>query len=262
MNVIYRYIFVFVDRLIKMRHLIFIVIMKIKETTQTFYVYVWKHHDLFQFFLFDRDTQFIFDVWRHFCQMLRIDIKYFIAYHFEINEQTKRFNVIMKYYFHAFVNYIQNDWVKWLFDVEFAINNAFSIIIFVLLFLINSNQNSRLEFESFEFLITNIIVQQKIKLIDVENFIKKMKNFIVHFKEKILIIQIIYEFNVNRSRRLYSRYLVENEIWLNVNQIEWSSCKIFQNQTRFQEFFRYRVKFSRVHENSFCFSRHFFESCD
>ena len=79
---------IFVDRLIKMRHLIFIVIMKIKKTTQTFYVYVWKHHDLLEFFVFDRDIQFIFDVWRHFCQMLRIDVKYFIAYHLEINEQT------------------------------------------------------------------------------------------------------------------------------------------------------------------------------
>ena len=155
-NVIYRYIFVFVDRLIKMRHLILIVIMKVKKITLIYYFCVWKHHDLFEFFVFDRDIQFIFEIWRHLCQIIRVDVKYFIAYHFEINKQIERFNVIMKHYFRAFVNYMQNDWVKWLLDVEFAINNVFSIIIFASLFLINSSQNSRFEFEFFESLITNI----------------------------------------------------------------------------------------------------------
>ena len=187
MNVIYRYIFVFVDRLIKMRHLIFIVIMKIKKIILTYYFCVWKHYDLFEFFVFDRDTQFTFDVWRHFCQMLRVDVKYFIAYYFEIDEQIERFNVIMKHYFRTFVNYMQNDWIKWLLDVEFAINNVFSIIIFVSLFLINSSQNFRLEFEFFELLVTNITIQQKIKFIDVENFIVKIKSF---NNDYVLILKI------------------------------------------------------------------------
>ena len=41
--------------------------------------------------------------------MLRVDVKYFIAYYFEIDEQIERFNIIMKYYFRAFVNYMQNN---------------------------------------------------------------------------------------------------------------------------------------------------------
>ena len=186
--------------------------------------------------------------------MLRIDVKYFIAYHLEINEQTKRFNVIMKYYLRAFVNYMQNVWVKWFFDVEFAINNASSIIILVSLFLINSSQNSRLEFESFESLITNIIAQQRIKLIDIENFIKKMKNFIVHFKEKMLITQIIYEFNVNCFRRFCSRYLVENEIWLNVKNLNIARSIVKLND-RHVKFF----KIKRVFKNLLVIELNFLE---
>ena len=40
MRIIYRYIFVFVDRFIKMKHLILIVIMKAKKVAQVFYVNV------------------------------------------------------------------------------------------------------------------------------------------------------------------------------------------------------------------------------
>ena len=41
--------------------------------------------------------------------MLKIDARFFIAYYFEINKQTKRFNVVVKHYFRAFCNYMQND---------------------------------------------------------------------------------------------------------------------------------------------------------
>ena len=160
----------------------------------------------------------------------------------------------MKHYFRAFVNYMQNDWIKWFCDVEFAINNVFSIIIFASLFLINSSQNSRLEFEFFEFLITNIIVQQRIKLIDVENFIKKMKNLIVYFKEKMLITQIIYEFNVNRFRRFCFWYLVENEIWLNVKNLNIARSIVKLNDRHVKNF-----KIKRVFKNSLVIELNFLE---
>ena len=138
-NVIYQYILIFVDRFIKMKHLVFIIIMKVKKLIDAFYVHVWKHHDLLEFFVFNKNTQFIFDIWNHLCQMLKIDVKLFIAYHFEINNQTKRFNVVMKHYFRVFVNYMQNDWIKWIFDVEFFVNNVSFSIILISFFLINSN---------------------------------------------------------------------------------------------------------------------------
>ena len=219
MNVIYRYILIFVDRFIKMRHLVSIVIMKIEKAIDAFYAHVWKHHDLFEFFVFDKDTQFIFDVWNYLCQMLKIDVKLFIAYHFEIDDQTKRFNVVMKHYFRVFVNYMQDDWVKWVLDVEFFVNNVSFSIILISFFLINSSQNFRLNFKSSKSLSFDIITQSKIKLIDVEKFINKMKEFIEHFRDEMFIAQVIYEINVNRSRRSCLKYLVENQMWLNVKNL-------------------------------------------
>ena len=44
--------------------------------------------------------------------MLRIDAKYFTAYHSETDEQTERSNAIIKHYLQAFINYMQDDWAK------------------------------------------------------------------------------------------------------------------------------------------------------
>ena len=156
MRITYWYILVFVDRFIKMKHLIFIVIIKTKKIVQVFYVNVWKYYDLSKSFTFDRDTQFIFDIFKHFCQMLKIDVRLFITYHFEIDEQTKRFNVVIKYYFRIFCNYMQNDWIKWLFNAKFFVNNVSFVNILVSSFLINCEQNSRLNFEFFVFFFQSI----------------------------------------------------------------------------------------------------------
>ncbi len=155
MNIIYRYVLVFINCFIKMRHLVFIIFMKVEEVINCFYAYVWKHHDLLEFFIFNWDTQFIFNVWKHMCKMLKINAKLSTMYHSEINDQIKRINAIMKHYLQVFINYMQNDWVKWLSKVEFVVNNASSLITLTSFFLINSSQNSCLNFEFFESLFEN-----------------------------------------------------------------------------------------------------------
>jgi len=156
MSITYKYVLVFVDHLIKMRHLVLITSMKVEEAINCFYAYVWKHHDLLEFFMFDRDTQFIFDVWKHMCKMLKINAKLSMMYHSEIDDQIERVNAVMKHYLRVFVNYMQNDWAKWLSEVEFVVNNASSSITLASFFLINSSQNSRLDFKSSESLLENL----------------------------------------------------------------------------------------------------------
>ncbi len=215
MNITYKYVLVFVDRLIKMKHLILITSMKVEEVINCFYAHVWKHHDLLKFFMSDRDIQFIFDVWKHMCKMLKIDVKLSTTYHFEIDDQIKKVNAVIKHYLRVFINYMQNDWVKWLSEVKFVVNNASSLITLASLFLINSNQNLRLDFESFESLLKNLTFQAQDKLINVKEFIKKMKKLTEHLRDEMLIAQIIYKFNVNLFHRFCSRYFVKDEVWLN-----------------------------------------------
>ncbi len=215
MNITYKYVLIFVDHFSKMRHLVLIISMKVEEAINSFYAHVWKHHDLLKFFMSDQDTQFIFNVWKHMCKMLKINIKLFTAYHFKIDDQIERFNAVMKHYLRVYVNYMQDNWAKWLFKVEFAINNTSLSITLTSLFLINSSQNSRLNFKSSESLLKNLTFQAWNKLINVKEFIKKMKKLTEHLRDEMLIAQIIYKFNVNLSCRSCSRYFVEDEVWLN-----------------------------------------------
>ena len=69
-----------------MRHLVLTAIMEVEEVTQAFYTYVWKLHRLPESFIPDHDIQFTSEVWSHLCQMLRIDAKYFTAYHLKTDE--------------------------------------------------------------------------------------------------------------------------------------------------------------------------------
>ena len=146
-SIIYWYVLVFVNHLTKMRHLILIISMKIEEATECFYVHVWKHYDLPEFLVSDKSIQFTSDIWQHLYQMLKIDVKLSTVYHSETDRQIERINAIMKHYFWAFVNYMQNDWAKWFPDAEFSVNNVFSLITLASPFLANSRQNPCLGFK-------------------------------------------------------------------------------------------------------------------
>jgi len=54
--------------------------------------------------------------------------------------------------------------------------------------------------------------QAQDKLINVEEFIKKMKKLTEHLRNKMLITQIIYKFNVNLSCHSCSKYFVKDEV--------------------------------------------------
>ncbi len=157
MSIIYKYVLIFIDHFIKMKHLVLITSMKVEEVINYFYAHVWKHHDLLKFFMSDWDTQLIFNVWKHMCKMLKINVKLSTTYYFKINDQIKRINAVMKHYLWIFINYMQNDWAKWLSEVEFIINNALLLITLTSFFLINSSQNSHLNFKSSEFLLKNFM---------------------------------------------------------------------------------------------------------
>jgi len=53
MNITYKYVLIFIDYLIKIRHLVLMTFMKVEEVINCFYAYVWKHHNLFKFFISD-----------------------------------------------------------------------------------------------------------------------------------------------------------------------------------------------------------------
>ena len=134
--------------------------------------------------MFNKDIQFISDIWQHLYQILKIDVKLFIIYHSEMDEQIERVNAVIKHYLWVFVNYMQNDWVKWFLDVEFSVNNAPFLITLASPFLANSRQNPCLRFELSEPLPVKLTTQARIKLLNIKKFIKKMKELTEHVRKQ------------------------------------------------------------------------------
>ena len=168
--------------------------------------------------------------------MLRINAKYFTAYHSETDKQTEHLNAIMKHYLQAFVNYMQDDWAKWIPGAEFVINNALSAITLTSSFLVNSGQNPHLRFESSEPLVTDLTVQQQIKLLDIENFTKKIKDLTEHLRVEMLIAQVIYEFSVNRFCCPCPHYFIGDEVWLNAKNLNTAHPAVKLNNCHVRSF--------------------------
>jgi len=140
---------------------------------------------------------------------------------------------------------MQNDWVKWLSEVEFIINNASSLITLASFFLINLSQNSHLNFKSSESLLKNLMFQAQNMLINVKEFIKKMKKLTEHLHDEMLITQIIYEFNVNLFRRSCFKYFIEDEVWLNVCNLSITHLVVKLNDHNV-DFFKIKHVFKNI----------------
>jgi hypothetical protein len=63
------------------------------------------------------------------CYHLWIRLRYNIVYHSQTNEQIEKQNQIFEFYLKSYVNYQQNDWVKWFNIVEYAYNNSLNSVL-------------------------------------------------------------------------------------------------------------------------------------
>ena len=188
MKIIYQYILVFIDCLIKMWHLVLIISMKLEKIINVFYQHVWKLHELSDNLISDWEAQFISEFWKLLCKWLKIHVNLFTADYSETNDQIEHVNVIMKHYFQIFINYFQNDWMQWFFDAEFAVNNTNFFSILTLFFLANYKQHFCIEFEFEKSLSQNLTAQNCVNLIAINEFIKCMKNLNKHLQEQMLVI--------------------------------------------------------------------------
>ena len=84
---------------------------------------VFQLHGLLQKVTSDRGPQFIKSFWRCLCKRLDMKARLFSPYHPQTDGQKERFNGVMQQYLQCYVNYLQDDWTKWLPLAEFAANN-------------------------------------------------------------------------------------------------------------------------------------------
>jgi hypothetical protein len=72
----------------------------------------------------DRGSLFTSQFWSTFCYCLAVRRRLSTAYHPQTDGQTERQNQTLEYFLRSYVNWEQDDWVRWLPMAQFAYNQA------------------------------------------------------------------------------------------------------------------------------------------
>ena len=96
----------------------------VEELVEVMHRRVFCPHGLPFSIVSDRGSAFVSRFWRRYCERYRTKLKLSSAHHPETDGQTEIANKIVKNYFRSFINYAQDDWVDWIPDAEFAVNNC------------------------------------------------------------------------------------------------------------------------------------------
>jgi hypothetical protein len=97
------------------------------------------------FIVTNRDSFFTFKFWSSLCYHLWIRLRYNIVYHSQIDEQIEKQNQTLESYLQSYVNYQQDDWVKWLSIVEYVYNNSLNSVLKQTLFQMMFDSEMRFE---------------------------------------------------------------------------------------------------------------------
>ena len=184
----YNAILTVICKLLKERHYISCIIndedIIVKKTAEMLLQWVYWTHDLSNFIVFNRDSQFIFILWKFLCKWLSISLWLFIVYHFQINNQSEWVNQNVKRYLCFFCSYMQNDWFKWLLMIKFVNNNVQSSIIFLIFFFMNKDFHFHMSF-NFD-IIKYESIHERLQIAWVENIFNYMNKTLIFAREALI----------------------------------------------------------------------------
>ncbi len=248
----YNVILTVICKLLKERHYISCIIddknITVEKTAEMLLQWVYWTHDLSSFIVFDRDSQFIFILWKSLCKRLNISLWLFIIYHSQINDQSKRINQNVKRYLCFFCSYMQNDWFKWLLMIKFVNNNVLFSIIFLIFFFMNKNFHSCMSFNSD--IIKYESIREHLQIAWVEDIFNHMNKTLIFAREALIKTREQMMNQANKHRKKIN-YEIESKMFLN----EWNiiTAKLFKKLndkmldsfqiTNFVDFF-YKLKLS------------------
>ncbi len=111
---------------------------------------------------------------------------------------------------------MQNDWFKWLFIIEFVNNNVLSSIIFLILFFINKNFHSHMNF-NFD-IIEYESTRERLQIDWVKNIFEQMNKILIFAHEALIKTWKQMMNQVNKHRKKIN-YKIESKMFLNERNI-------------------------------------------
>ncbi len=216
----YNAILTVICRLSKERHYISCITddedITVEKTAEMLLQWVYRFHDLSNFIVFDRDSQFIFILWKFLCKRLSISLRLFIVYHSQIDDQSERVNQNVERYLRFFCLYMQNDWVKWLLMIEFVDNNVLSSIIFLILFFMNKSFHSHMSFDPD--IIEYESIRERLQIVRVEDIFDHMNKTLIFAREALTKTRERMVKQANKHRKKIN-YEIESKMFLNERNI-------------------------------------------
>ncbi len=216
----YNAILIIICRLLKERHYIFCIIddedITVEKTAEMLIQWVYWTHDLSNFIVSDRDLQFISILWKSLCKWLSMFLQLFIIYHSQINDQSERVNQNVKRYLWFFCSYMQNDWSKWLFMIEFVDNNVLFSVIFLIFFFMNKNFHSHMSFDSD--IIEYKSTRERLQINWVKNISEQMNKTLIFAHESLIKTREQMMNQANKHRKKIN-YKIKSRMFLNERNI-------------------------------------------
>lgn len=210
----YNAIFVVMDRLSKMRHLVPCrTTSSALDVADMFIWNVFKLHGLPKTIISDRGTQLVAEFWKHCCKRLQMRAKLSTAYHPETDGQTERFNAVVEQYLRCYVSYRQDDWATWLPVAEFSANNHDSSPNSISPFAANYGFNSRFTIAppvTTDRSTPNSRAQLEVAI----NFVDTMAQIDAYLHKELTAAQHYYEEQANTQREAAPAYKPGDEVFL------------------------------------------------
>ncbi len=223
----YNAILTVICRLLKERHYISCITddedITVEKTAEMLLQWVYWTYNLSSFIVFNRNSQFIFILWKFLCKRLSISLRLFIIYHSQIDDQSKRVNQNVERYLRSFCSYMQNDWSKWLFMIEFVNNNVLFSVIFLIFFFMNKNFHSCMSFDSD--IIEYESTRERLQIAQVEDIFNHMNKTLIFAREALIKTREQMMNQVNKHRKKIN-YKIESKMFLNERNI--ITAKLFK----------------------------------
>ena len=217
----YSALFVVVDRMTKQVHITPCKNLSARSTAYYFYRDIFRLHGLPDTIISDRGSQFTSEFWKWLCKFLQIDHHLSTAFHPQTDGQTERMNSRIEQYLRAYINFAQDDWVRYLPSAEFAINNQDSQVTGVSPFLAVYGLNPRSGSEcSLNQLFSPAPASVQFERLDSEKLLanfKMVNKFLIDNMEYHLAEQ---EIQANKNRVAAHDFNVGDFVWLSCKNIK------------------------------------------
>jgi hypothetical protein len=87
-----------------------------------------KYHEMPQFMMNNRDTQFMTGFWKHLFRKVGMKLSFNTTFHPQFDGQTKGVDEVLNQYFKNYVNINQKDWDKHLGLMKFCYNSTTHLV--------------------------------------------------------------------------------------------------------------------------------------